>query len=186
MNNKEKTALFCQFAEFLMNIKELLGFLKKSEQKRVQELLPEIERTFKEYYLNFNCCEKCGHPIPSLPSNSRLPELEELLQKYATRYENRTGESAPIPTEDVIPVVSRELEEQLPPVLRRGLKIDKDVKPGMTVDDLLADFLGKPKTEQPAEEEQPARKKLTVSSRLAELADKDRKPVYHGKLVSIE
>jgi hypothetical protein len=183
MNKKEKHALLCQFAEFLMNLKELLGHLKKSDNPKIQELLPLIEHTFKEYYLNFDVCPECGHPIPPLPKNSRMPELEELFQKYATRYENKTGEPAPI--EEPVSAISTELKEGLPPALK-SLKIDNS-STGKTVDDLLADFLGRPKQEASVEEfEPPRKKKLTVSSRLAELAEKDRKPVYHGKLVSIE
>lgn len=182
MNKKEKHALFCQFAEFLMNLKELLGYLKKSDNPQIQKLLPPIERTFKEYYLNFDLCSDCGHPIPPLPSNSRMADLESLFEKYLIRYENKTGEPAPVEENEAVEL--SQVVEGLPPVLR-NLKVESG-SASKSVEELLADFLGTSPESQPKEDEEPKQKKLTVSSRLAELAEKDRKPVYHGKLVSIE
>jgi hypothetical protein len=189
LNNKDKHALFCQFAEFLMNIKELLGFAKLMKDNRhVQELIPKIERTIKDYYLNFDCCSECNHPIPPLPSNKKMEELEKVYEKYISRYELKTGKLPPVNnSEENLLMIPKESEEHLPPALR-GLKISNEDRPDATVDELLAEFLGIPKEEQTpgGPEEQPKKRKLTISNRLAELAEKDKKPVYKGKLVSIE
>ena len=188
MNKKEKYALFAQFAEFLMNIHELLGFLKKSDNRRVKELVPAIEHTLKEYYLNFDTCDQCGHPIPPLPSMNRMHELEESLQKYITRYENKTGDIPLIEMEEKPSSGVTRIDENLPPALQ-GIQLDKDAISGKTVDEILSNFLKTANPEQAIDEEEepsPKKKKLIVSSRLAELAEKDKKPVYHGKLISIE
>jgi DNA repair exonuclease SbcCD ATPase subunit len=165
MYKHEKKELIYQFVEFIQALKKLVFQLKKhpDKYKDLQELVSIVDSNVQKYYLNLDLCSECGHPIPSLPSRTRLSELEGNFAKYLKTYETLTGDVF-----DLDSLGDDQIEE--------------------SQESLNSNFqlLNLEQMEKDAEEQKKANQvPLAAAPRLQQLAERDRKPVIKAQLVKV-
>ena len=96
MDAREKYEVFCQISYLIIKCRDLISSLKSKKNKQKIDIdvdIEKIERVIDKYYMNFDLCPTCGHPIPSLPTIRDLCTFEPIVRNYISIYELKTGES---------------------------------------------------------------------------------------------
>lgn len=96
MNQSEKKLVFSQFIKLVIDSRNIINLLSQGfeskHKKKILDLLISIDKTLDQYYMNFDICDNCGHPAPTIPSNSEHQTLDDFFNSYIDLYELKTGE----------------------------------------------------------------------------------------------
>jgi hypothetical protein len=97
MTNNEKKLIFSQFVKLIIDSKNLINLLSQGftsdHKQKILNLLFSINLTLNEYYMNFDICDECGHPVPIIPSSNQRDELLAFYDHYIELFELKTGET---------------------------------------------------------------------------------------------
>jgi hypothetical protein len=93
----DKKDLFYQLTYLVLKTRELVNMLKSSgvslsEESPLSLLLKEIDYFSDKYYMNFDMCDECGCPVPSVPNLKDKARMMATINKYLNLYELKTGE----------------------------------------------------------------------------------------------
>ena len=97
VTSSDKKDLFYQFTYLVLKTRELVNIFKSSgyqlsEESPIAHLLKEIEYFSDKYYMNFDMCDECGCPVPSVPNLKDKARMMTTINKYLSLYELKTGE----------------------------------------------------------------------------------------------
>ena len=96
MTAKEQKLLFSQFVKLVIDSRNLINLLNRdftSEYKEnILSLASNISNIINKYYMNFDLCDQCGHPQPTLPNKAEADDLEDFINNYISLYELKTGD----------------------------------------------------------------------------------------------
>jgi hypothetical protein len=133
MTNNEKKLIFSQFIKLIIDSKNLVNLLSQGftsdHKQKILNLLSSINLTLNEYYMNFDVCDECGHPVPIIPSSNQRDELLAFYDHYIELFELKTGEtfdesifqSPVVKLETVAPIVNE-------PKIKASSSLEKHAK----------------------------------------------------------
>lgn len=97
MNPHDCDDIFSQYVYFISKCRDLIRLIRSDfeDKTAIDVVVDELSEILSKYYMNFDLCSSCGHPIPSLPSVMLKDKISHVMANYIDLYEFQSGEKFP-------------------------------------------------------------------------------------------